>query len=67
MILDRIKELGFQFSTKSGVTISFSDILIATNRKEKILEGEEYTDLLKEKFQLGLVTDDERYRLSNHK
>ena len=67
MILDKIKELGFTFSTKSGVTISFSDILNATNRKEKILEGEKYTDTLKEKFQLGLVTDDERYRLSNYK
>jgi DNA-directed RNA polymerase subunit beta' len=67
MILDRIKELGFTFSTKSGVTISFSDILTATNRKEKILDGEKYTDLLKEKYQLGLVTDDERYRLSNYK
>ncbi len=67
MILDKIKELGFAFSTKSGVTISFSDILNATNRKEKILEGEKYTDILKEKFQLGLVTDDERYRLSNQK
>ncbi|MGL4252341.1 MAG: DNA-directed RNA polymerase subunit beta' [Metamycoplasmataceae bacterium] len=67
MILDRIKELGFKYSTKSGVTISFSDILIATNRKEKIAEGEKYTDTLKEKYQMGLVTDDERYRLSNQK
>lgn len=67
MILDKIKELGFAYSTKSGVTISFSDILVSTNRKEKIIEGEKYTDLLKEKYQNGLVTDDERYRLSNAK
>lgn len=67
MILDKIKELGFAYSTKSGVTISFSDILVSTNRKEKIIEGEKYTDLLKEKYQQGYVTDDERYRLSNAK
>ncbi len=66
-ILDKIKELGFLYSTKSGVTISFSDILVSTNKKEKIAEGEKYTIELKEKYQNGLVTDDERYRLSNNK
>lgn len=63
-VLDKIKELGFKFSTISGTTISYSDIVLADNREEKIQKGNRYVEELKLKFQNGLVTDDERYRLT---
>ena len=63
-VLDQIKELGFKFSTVSGATISYSDIVLADNREEHITRGNEYVDQLRWQFQMGLITDDERYRLT---
>ena len=63
-VLDKIKELGFKYSTISGITISYSDVISADNKKENIAEGNQYVDNLKQKFQLGLITDYERYSLT---
>ncbi|QNM93598.1 DNA-directed RNA polymerase subunit beta' [Mycoplasma sp. Pen4] len=63
-ILDRIKNLGFKFSTISGTTISMNDITTLNTTAEKIKVGEEYTDQLKKYFEEGYLTDDERYSLT---
>ncbi|MBR3259527.1 MAG: DNA-directed RNA polymerase subunit beta' [Mycoplasmataceae bacterium] len=63
-VLDKIKELGFKYSTTSGITFSYSDIISADNKEENIAEGNIYVDKLKQKFQLGLITDYERYSLT---
>ncbi|MGL4343039.1 MAG: DNA-directed RNA polymerase subunit beta' [Metamycoplasmataceae bacterium] len=63
-VLDRIKELGFQYSTKSGITISFSDVIEAENKIEKIQEGDLYVNQLKQYFEEGKISDDEKYTLS---
>lgn len=63
-VLDKIKQLGFSYSTKSGITISYSDIISADNKTENIEEGNKYVEQLKQKFQLGLITDYERYSLT---
>ncbi|QGZ97351.1 DNA-directed RNA polymerase subunit beta' [Mycoplasma sp. NEAQ87857] len=62
-ILDKIKNLGFKFSTISGTTISMNDITTLDTTKEKIKEGEIHTDQLKQYFEDGFLTDDERYSL----
>lgn len=62
-VLDKIKELGFKYSTTSGTTISYSDIVLADNREENIEKGNEYVEQLRMQFKMGLLTDDERYRL----
>lgn len=64
LVLDKIKELGFKYSTKSGITIAYSDIISADNKTENISEGNKYVEQLKQKFQLGLITDYERYSLT---
>ena len=66
-VLDKIKELGFKFSTVSGTTISYSDIVLADNREENIARGNEYVEQLRWQFKMGLITDDERYRLTIRK
>lgn len=63
-VLDKIKELGFKYSTESGITISYSDIISADNKDENIEDGNKYVDQLKMKYQLGLITDYERYSLA---
>ncbi|ENY70200.1 DNA-directed RNA polymerase beta' chain [Mycoplasmopsis bovigenitalium 51080] len=63
-VLDKIKALGFKFSTISGTTIAVSDVITLPETKNKIKEGEIYIEKLKSFFEEGMLTDDERYSLS---
>ncbi|WP_373437087.1 DNA-directed RNA polymerase subunit beta' [Metamycoplasma equirhinis] len=63
-ILDNIKQLGFDYSTTSGISISFSDILETDKKEEFILEGDQYIAKLKQYYDQGLITDDDRYSLT---
>ncbi|AZG68864.1 DNA-directed RNA polymerase subunit beta' [Mycoplasma struthionis] len=63
-ILDDIKQLGFDYSTISGISISFSDILETDKKQEYIAEGDEYINQLKNYYNLGWITDDDRYSLT---
>ncbi|MEX0363843.1 DNA-directed RNA polymerase subunit beta' [Mycoplasmopsis synoviae] len=63
-VLDIIKDLGFKFSTKSGITISMNDIVTSKTTKERIKKAEEETETLKDYFKKGYLTDDERYTLT---
>ncbi|WP_036436833.1 DNA-directed RNA polymerase subunit beta' [Mycoplasma elephantis] len=63
-VLDGIKAYGFKYSTKSGTTISISDIITLPSKQEHIKKGEEYISKLQEAFKKGLCTDDERYKLT---
>ncbi len=65
--LDSLKDLGFKFSTKSGITVSVSDISQAQGKTKFIDEGQEYVNKLKELEKEGLVTEDESYRLTIQK
>ncbi len=58
--LDSLKALGFHWATRSGVTISFSDV-IAPPAKAGILAGaEEKADKVQKQYERGLITDSER-------
>ncbi|WP_435130356.1 DNA-directed RNA polymerase subunit beta' [Mycoplasma sp. 6243] len=63
-ILDKIKDLGFQYSTISGTTISMNDVKTLESTKEKIVEGDEHTAKLRQFYEDGYLTDDERYNLT---
>ncbi|TPE57557.1 DNA-directed RNA polymerase subunit beta' [[Mycoplasma] falconis] len=63
-ILDKVKQLGFDYSTKSGISISFSDILETDKKAEYIADGDEYIAQLKQYYNEGLITDDDRYSLT---
>lgn len=61
-ILDGIKEIGFKYSTKSGLTIGIDDIVVP-KQKQKILEKvEEKIEKIEEYFDEGLITDGERHQ-----
>jgi len=58
--LDALKEAGFYWATRSGVTIAISDV-IAPEQKAAILESyEERASKVQTQFDNGLITDDER-------
>ncbi|GAA2243005.1 DNA-directed RNA polymerase subunit beta' [Rarobacter faecitabidus] len=58
--LDALKDAGFRWSTRSGVTIAISDVATPANKAE-ILEAAEARALtVQEQYDTGLITDDER-------
>jgi DNA-directed RNA polymerase subunit beta' len=60
-VMDRIKDMGFKFATKSGTTIAMSDIEVPKSKPKLIAEAEEKTILIESQFENGLITEDERY------
>ncbi|ADN68868.1 DNA-directed RNA polymerase subunit beta' [Mycoplasmopsis fermentans] len=66
-VLDKLKALGYHYSTISGTTISISDVTTLPSTKDKIKEGDKYIEQLRDYFEQGLLTDDERYALTIQK
>mgnify|MGYP000362651077 FL=1 len=61
-LLDGIKELGFAFATKAGVTIGLDDIVIPEEKPKILSEAEAEVERVEEQYRRGLITDEERYR-----
>ncbi|WP_270182782.1 DNA-directed RNA polymerase subunit beta' [Alkalihalobacillus sp. CinArs1] len=60
-MLDRMKDLGFKYSTKAGITVGVSDVVVLAEKQEIISEAEEKVEKVLKQFRRGLITDDERY------
>ncbi|TXC85593.1 DNA-directed RNA polymerase subunit beta' [Metabacillus litoralis] len=60
-MLDRMKNLGFRYSTKAGITVGVSDIIVLPEKKEIISEAQTKVDNVLKQFRRGLITEDERY------
>ncbi len=58
--LDRVKDAGFHWATRSGVTVALSDVLTPPNKRQ-IIEGyEKRASKVQSQFEKGLTTDAER-------
>ncbi len=66
-MLDKIKNLGFYYSTISGITISANDVTVYKNKAEVIKEAEATIERLDELYDMGLITKDERYKMVTDK
>ncbi len=64
-IIDNIKTLGFYGSTISGISVSVFDNTMVSGKDEMIMEAEKRVAGVEQDFQEGLITVDERKRLSN--
>jgi DNA-directed RNA polymerase subunit beta' len=60
-MLDRMKDLGFAYSTKAGITVGVSDIVVLAEKKEILEQADKEVDVVVRQFRRGLITDDERY------
>ncbi|MCL2630324.1 MAG: DNA-directed RNA polymerase subunit beta' [Firmicutes bacterium] len=60
-VLDRIKELGFKYSTVGAITASVFDMQIPGNKKEILEKAEKEVVEREKKFMRGLLTSEERY------
>ncbi|HHQ7379299.1 TPA: DNA-directed RNA polymerase subunit beta', partial [Staphylococcus aureus] len=61
MMLDRMKDLGFKFSSKAGITVGVSDIVVLPDKQDILDEHEKLVDRITKQFNRGLITDFERY------
>lgn len=60
-MLDRLKDLGFKYSTKAGITIGVSDIVVLAEKEAILKEAQAKVDNVLKQFRRGLITEDERY------
>ena len=58
---DRIKDIGFEYATRSGVSIASEDILVPPQRERIIAEANEHVQTVNTHYWKGLMTADERY------
>ncbi|MCX6384276.1 MAG: DNA-directed RNA polymerase subunit beta' [Actinobacteria bacterium] len=60
-VLDNVKNLGFLYSTKSGLTIGIDDIVVPPKKKEILKHAEDNIAKIENYYQQGMITDDERH------
>ena len=59
--LDKIKTMGFDFAFKGGLSFSLGDIIIPPEKHEMIAEANKEVDGIKANYNMGLITNNERY------
>ncbi|WP_285806387.1 DNA-directed RNA polymerase subunit beta' [Rossellomorea marisflavi] len=60
-MLDKMKDLGFKFSTKAGITVGIADIVVLAEKEEILIEAQGKVDNVLKQFKRGLITEEERY------
>ncbi|MEN8040895.1 MAG: DNA-directed RNA polymerase subunit beta' [Actinomycetota bacterium] len=58
--LDNIKELGFRYATRAGLTIGLQDVKTPPEKKQILASFEERAAKVESLYQKGVITDDER-------
>jgi len=61
VMLDKLKDLGFKYSTLSGISIAISDIKESEIKPQVLKESQDLVDQVNKQFKRGLITDMERY------
>ena len=59
-VLDRIKKLGFTYSTRGGITVGFQDIQVPAEKKQMIADAEVKVEEIDELFRMGMLSNAER-------
>ena len=61
-VLDKVKAMGYKYSTISAMTVSISDMTVPPEKPQLIQEAQETVDRITRNYQRGFVTEEERYR-----
>ena len=59
--LDKLKNLGFRYATKAGISISIADIIVPDSKQKYIDEAKKKVREIQKQYGAGLLTDSERY------
>ena len=60
--MDNIKALGYKYSTCAAMTVSISDMTVPEAKKDILAEAQKTVELITDKFNMGLLTEEERYK-----
>ncbi len=60
--LDDIKNLGYRMAFQGGLSFNLGDVLIPEEKEEIVAEGYKQVDEVMENFQMGFISDKERYQ-----
>ena len=60
-VLDRIKALGFKYSTVGAITVSVADIKVPEVKQTMLADADEAVRKVNNLFRRGLLSEDERY------
>jgi len=61
VMLDKLKDLGFKYSTVAGISIATSDFKISEIKDEVLAAGDEIVKKINDQFKKGLITEEERH------
>jgi DNA-directed RNA polymerase subunit beta' len=61
VVVDRIKDVGFKYATRSGATIAISDMVIPPAKADIIEETDKVVAEVERQYRRGLLTEEEQY------
>ena len=59
--LDKLKELGFEYAARAGISISVDDLKVPSKKKEIVKRAEEEAEKVWQQYVNGIITKGERY------
>ncbi|MDP8205029.1 MAG: DNA-directed RNA polymerase subunit beta' [Candidatus Electryonea clarkiae] len=59
--LDKLKDLGFSFSTKGGISVGLNDVRIPKEKAGMLDKSQKEVDEIQHQYEMGIITDGERY------
>jgi len=61
-VMDKIKQTGFLYATRSGTTIAMGDIEVPKAKAKLIADAEDRTNKIEKQYEDGVIAEDERYQ-----
>jgi DNA-directed RNA polymerase subunit beta' len=61
LVLDAFKDLGFQYATKAGITISKNDVVVPPSKEEILGRYDKQVGEISDQYDMGLITQEERH------
>ena len=61
ILADRLKDIGYHYATKAGISIAIKDMVIPAGKEELLKRAHEDVREIEEQYKNGLITDGERY------
>ncbi|MBW4626692.1 MAG: DNA-directed RNA polymerase subunit beta'' [Brasilonema octagenarum HA4186-MV1] len=62
MMADKLKDLGFRYATKAGVSISVDDLMVPPSKRSLLEAAEAEIRATEERYQRGEITEVERFQ-----
>lgn len=61
LLADRLKDWGYRYATKAGISISMKDMVIPARKAEILQQAQEEVSLVEDQYREGLITEGEKY------